>query len=1294
MSLPDQSHINQVRDALWQRSGRASVMIGSGFSRNALKLRPDVHDLPSWQEVAKAVYKKLYPQSDNRGALTLAEASSTSGFLRLAQEYKSVFGEDDLHRVIKQVVRDEDFLPGEMHKRLLCLPWRDVFTTNWDTLLEETRSFVVDRSYSVVRNKNEIPLAAQPRIVKLHGSLPAHFPLIFTEEDYRTYPTEFAPFVNTVQQAMMETAFCLIGFSGDDPNFLEWSGWVRDNLDASAPKIYLAGWLDLSSHRRRMLEDRNVVPIDLALHPKASEWPKNLRHRYATEWILHTLERGRPYDVSEWPKPPRRQHSSVPEELQPVEEVVSNVPKNEPEPGTDISGNLSVIYIGRREEKGSEEILVQKTLDIWKHNRRLYPGWIAVPTSTLRSLHHKTERWESLILRVISEFEPIERLKAIRELIWRREIMLDPINSDLEELAQKTLDEINCQEEKINDVNDTSVDWGVVREAWRNVAPALVTAARLHFDRDMFEKRLKALEPFRQDHPDIDQRIHHEQCLWAIYSLDFETLRKLLEAWQTEGCDPTWMIRKAALFIEMNRHDDAVQLLKHALSTIRKNPGDDRSVAGPSREGWALWLALPLERELGEPSEHLIDAPPAFERWRELAYLKCDAFTEKLYYMNAIIGEPEKKGGLSFDLGASPNREIRFSSVESDQQIASYRAIRLSEVAGLTPSVRRLIVASDILKLAAEKLSVSDPALTARLILRISNLDEDPTLTHVFSRTRVAAMPVDLLNTLVQICVGAVEYALPRIVGSGEQSGVSWIERLRVAIEALSRLVLRLDPEMTEEIFDKSLEWYRNVHIAQHSWLSRPMQHILDRSFEALPENRQTERVLELLGTPIVGLDNFASAKSNYPDPGYLLRNDLPLPPRTPDNESHWRATISLLVRGLCAGDETRKRAARRILRVAFWERLTDSETLQVAQALWNEDYIESNDLPSGIDLCDWEFFLLPEPESGITKKRFRRKWLNTNSLSQESAPNLDEILWHVGDAISGLNKHQRSLELSEEEEDYLVKIIKQWSETPMPLPIHPFDTERSKSTHRAIIGLQSILLEIQVPKSIAEQLYKKVKAKDLYEPEQLTLGEMRERQQVNYEEVKALNESDMPCNELVAGIVKSWPDCFDDMATLMRISLISENADLAYNAAGGLYYWFEAATDSKHQLQSPPDNLIREIGIIIANRRKNVLRWALQVATLIFEKGTQGQKDTIRDLVLHGLSYLVKELQYDRIHDEGDDVPFLRWNCFRLARKMAECDLHDDPTIVRWLESAESDPLPEVRNATISTSAHQSEDR
>ena len=205
MLVPDQSHINRVRDALWQRfGGGASVMVGSGFSQNALKIRPDAEDPPLWRDVVEKMSDKLYPQAGG--------ASATDGHLRIAQEYETAFGRSDLHYFIRQTVRDDGFKPGDAHTRLLQLPWRDVFTTNWDTLLERVRISVPERAYSVVTNMDEIPLASRPRIIKLHGSLPAQFPLIFTEEDYRTYPTKFAPFVNTVQQAIMETVMLLIGF--------------------------------------------------------------------------------------------------------------------------------------------------------------------------------------------------------------------------------------------------------------------------------------------------------------------------------------------------------------------------------------------------------------------------------------------------------------------------------------------------------------------------------------------------------------------------------------------------------------------------------------------------------------------------------------------------------------------------------------------------------------------------------------------------------------------------------------------------------------------------------------------------------------------------------------------------------------------------------------------------------------------------------------------------------------------------------------------------------------------------
>ena len=231
MSVPDQKYMNHVRDALWSRAEQASVMIGSGFSKNAQPARPAAGELPLWSELASAMSDRLHPATLSGGRQGASVNSLDSdGPLGLAQQFEDSFGRSSLHLFLQQQIRDGNFNPGEFHRRLLTLPWRDVFTTNWDTLLARTRLYVPERSYSVVHNKDEIPLSAQPRIIKLHGSLDGHYSLIVTEQDYCKYLGRRAPFVNTVQQAMMETVFCLIGFSGTDPNFLEWSRWVNDIL--------------------------------------------------------------------------------------------------------------------------------------------------------------------------------------------------------------------------------------------------------------------------------------------------------------------------------------------------------------------------------------------------------------------------------------------------------------------------------------------------------------------------------------------------------------------------------------------------------------------------------------------------------------------------------------------------------------------------------------------------------------------------------------------------------------------------------------------------------------------------------------------------------------------------------------------------------------------------------------------------------------------------------------------------------------------------------------------------------
>ena len=1259
MLVPDQSHINQVRDALWQRfGGGASVMVGSGFSKHALKTRPDAEDPPLWRDVVEKMSCELYPKGTNG-------TPATDGHLRIAQEYETAVGRNKLHHFIRQTVRDNDFNPGDVrdvHPRLLRLPWRDVFTTNWDTLLERTRISILERAYSVVTNMDEIPLASRPRIIKLHGSLPAQFPLICTEEDYRTYPTKFAPFVNTVQQAMMETVFCLIGFSGDDPNFLQWSGWVRDNLGDAAPKIYLAGWLNLSPHRRRMLEDRNVVPVDLARHPQAGSWPEHLRHDRATEWILHTLELGCPYDVTNWPSPNVQAPPKLPTHLEPVEVVTFDTPQKESWP------------VSSSNEPENNEKSVRKVLEVWAHNRKIYPGWLIAPNSVQIGLSLKIREWEPHVLHAAPNFEPVERLYAIRELIWRQELLLEPVSSELESAAEESLKLINCENRMLNGVADPNIEWAAVREAWRNVALALVTVARHRFDRDTFDQRLDALSPFLQDAPDVDHRTRHERCLWAVYAMDFETLNGLLEDWQVENSDPAWMMRKAALLFETGQYDKAVKLVKDALAAIRTMPADDRSLARPSREGWALWLVLGFE---SYQNRQMI-----FKKWHELTLLECNAFMEKQHVTDAVKSKEETGNPPPFDLGMQWS-VLWPSFSDENPQASPYRTIRLSEVAGLPPFIESVEVAKGIFSLAAEKLCASDPKMAVCLVLRACTYNQDKTIGYVLSRTRVAALPKDSAKTLAEICSGMIEYTLPRM--GRPDPGTFWIKRMQVAMEVLSRLVLRLESDKAETLLDKALEFYRNQLIAKEPFMTGPVYSLLKRSWEALPKERRNARILDLLGAPIVGLDGFEAWSDKYPDPGDLLQNKLLVFTRACDDEGRWQEIVSLLVHGLRAGGEARKRAACRIASIALLkqEPLTEAEQSRIAEALWHDDYTDvGKRLPGQTTLhrelrwlYDWVFLLMPQPRPGIAEQCFRTKWLVPNRMPQEDAPSPHDILWQVGRAITGLKIHQQPLVLSEDEQSYLIEAIEQWLNTPIPDHVDPFfhgdpllDAQLHEPTLHAIDGLRSILTEVQIPEAIGEKLHTRI---------------------------QALNESNIPgfvlIAGLVAGLVKALPDRLAELALSMRMKLASENENIASGAVTGLHHWLMISAENTPQIHPPPDDLIREIGVIIANRRKASLASSLQAAKWVFDEGNDEQKKTIHNLVLQGLGYLVEELRYDRDHDLNDDVPLLRWCSVQLALSMAEHGSKDAPAVSRWLEIAENDPLPEVRYAKHSAITRES---
>ena len=251
--------------------------------------------------------------------------------------------------------------------------------------------------------------------------------------------------------------------------------------------------------------------------------------------------------------------------------------------------------------------------------------------------------------------------------------------------------------------------------------------------------------------------------------------------------------------------------------------------------------------------------------------------------------------------------------------------------------------------------------------------------------------------------------------------------------------------------------------------------------------------------------------------------------------------------------------------------------------------------------------------------------------------------------------KARNGVSITDEERDLLAAIVEKWIKinTPMIKPV----------SHEEITGLQPILYEIDLSHTVANALF---------------------------EIIIPFDQRHFPCYRLFGSIVKFFPDKLGEITRLMRIGLASDNVNQAEDAILGLFDWFRAASKNESSIPLPPEDVLFEVGVIIATRRKGILHQALQVARWIFSSGSAKQGDAIAQSTLHGLRYLIEELDYNRDHDEKDevDIPLLRWGCAHLALAMSASVYETDPTVKRWAEVAMKDPLPEVRHAERPASA------
>lgn len=849
-------HYDAVRRAL--ENGNAAIMVGAGFSRNA----ENGDQLATWYQVAQELWRELNPE---KGEL---KEFSTSMVAQLGEQYARVFSKPGLEDLLKRLIPDDRVSPGVLHKKLLTLQWCEVFTTNYDTLLERASENIVDHAHYVVTCREDIPqskMLNRRRIVKLHGSFPSQRPFIFTEEDYRRYPDQSAPFVNLVRQSILENVFCLIGFSGDDPNFLHWIGWVRDVLDQHALPIYLFLGSAPTLGQQRLLEARRVTPVVLPMVEGVEE--SDYAARYSE--LFRVLKEPLNADQKTWG------------------EFTNNV-------ALPTSSSITI------DEK--LDYLLRSYLGL-RQARSSYPAWFVAP----RDVRQKFSSTVSRIARYIYSKElqnhivqaiPHVGVALMADYAWHNEILLQCFDDGLADFSIRLLlitEGASYQDSVVEhqDLNEFSINsQSSFNEKWREVAVSLVRWARQELRQNEYDNlREKLLYKFPSDLHLRDELIY-EDVLLALYKGDRDVAQNILMTWEIRSPDGYMYVRKGMLLGEVGEVSVGLTTSLVGLKKIRKNQrSKTSSVYYLSQEAWACLTISYLQKTLawsmnfrkeGRELEFEFNPDELNQRLANLAAIDHDVVQELQLLMadlNAETPSPSQPVNRIplFELGSySTTRHIGRPSRFDKKIDAAFAWLSLSDRVSLVPRVDNTTFDISAFSQAAWWVQYVD-SMERVLSVMIRTLNKkmleprsDSQLMHSagwLSRYQVARAKESLANSICDRSLSLVE----RFFESSHDDD----ELTRIAVfhlELVGRLVIRLaDSELVYLFGERIVALHHGKVIVRHSEIWKSLAVCMARCFENLtPVDRG--RLARSIAT-IPSLTHDASIRSFYQNSWVMFHN-------------------------------------------------------------------------------------------------------------------------------------------------------------------------------------------------------------------------------------------------------------------------------------------------------------------------------------------------------------------------------------------------------------------------------------
>ena len=937
--IPDElrPYLDTVADRLL--SGHAAVMVGSGFSKNATP-PGSRHDFPDWSRLGDLFYERLHgnlPGPNERYFQVPA----------LAHQVEAAFGRPALDQMLRDSIPDLQHEPSQLHEALLDLPWSDVFTTNYDTLLERARRSVISQRYDVVLKPDDLEHSNRPRIVKLHGSLPSDRRFIITDEDYRRYPYEFAPFVNAVRQALLENTLCMIGFSGDDPNFLQWVGWIHDNLGhRNSPKMYLVGLLQCSPSQKTLLERRNITPVDMSACPGIGS-----DHYQALHLFLRYLHSRQAADNQlDWPL------------------------TTDDEPPSPDSKEQS------------------KVVERWTAKRRRYPGWMVLPEDLRSSLWYETSDWVRK-LPSADALPAVLDLEFAFELVWRMERCLCPILDNHVSFFEATIDRYwpatnsDASLESLsldgNDFDARRLTLDDIRHRCHHLLLAMLRHYREEGLSDKWDdacQRIQAVLPTLS--PEHVARFHYERALFSLFALNLEQLKTRLAEWPRNDTLPFWDAKKAGLLAEIGKVKEARQILEQSLDTIRVKlnltpTGTDYTLV--SQESFVMYLLQAVRQssilEAPDQSDTHRQRREFRERWHVLKQYKCDPWQEIATFEHKLQRPPATTPDVTekptFDIGKSV--QTHHIHVWNEEAVAAYNFLRFCEDTGIPFRVSNYMIAT---KSAAGTLTRIAEHSSYWALATLVRINDAKAVDRIFDRASLAGMSTPSVDSLIDRYLESLRLAVPDIAKGDRWGGNFGTLLAGVLPEILSRLCVKCSRGARKRLLDWLLGVYCSEHRSNYQGIPDLMRRLLDTS----PVVERVTMVPKLLQFPILTNLNTIEERE-YVSPFDVL--DLPK-----ESVLYGGAMPDIPLGGYFDGASSdkpsvRKRAISTLGTLHVAGLLDHAASQRFGEALWSR--VDEHGLPSDTNYYRFASLSLPHPEEVDPVERFIRYVRAARFPAQES---------------------------------------------------------------------------------------------------------------------------------------------------------------------------------------------------------------------------------------------------------------------------------------------------------------------